>query len=260
MKQRMRFSIAVTVLALSPSVGMSQGAPGTNLAVDVRVTAVTMRGETTQVTYVLRNAPTSAEQLFRFVVEAPAPVVRIWRPEPRGDWVAYTNYAFRSVARWAVLGEEMAPGDESPPLVFEAIGLPAIVTSSVRGYTPLSTDIPSDTLPMPVLEVVPDSTVGVEPFPTDGSAGNLLSRLHLLLDQACGTALAWITSSTVCTSLGGKLDTASQRLSQADTAGAETQIQSFLTELEAQHGTGLPVNDSAYWLLKVNAEYILGRL
>jgi len=33
-----------------------------------------------------------------------------------------------------------------------------------------------------------------------------------------------------------------------------------LSELEAQHGVGRPVTDNAYWLLKVNAEFVLGRL
>ncbi len=256
-------ALSTSVLLVLARPGIAQGPPGTNITVAVGVTAVAMRGDTADVTYSLGNQATSIEQLFQFTVDAPAHVFRLSLPQPQGDWVTGVAYRGRSVARWTVLGDQLAPGEGAPPLVLTAIGLPTLVTYWVRGYTPPSTDIPSDTVPVSdplTANSVADTTVGVEPFPTDRSAGGLLVRLHGLVDQTCGTALAWITSSTVCSSLGGKLDTASQRLSQADTTGAQTQIQSFLTELGAQHGTGLPVNDSAYWLLKVNAEYILTKL
>jgi len=48
-------------------------------------------------------------------------------------------------------------------------------------------------------------------------------------------------------------------LTQADRIGARAELRRFLSELEAQHGAG-PVNDNAYWLLKVNAEFLLRRL
>lgn len=259
----MRAFTAVATLMAVPSLGVTQGAPGTNVSVTVGVSALSMRGDTADVTYVLKNAPSSGESLAQFIVDAPAPVFRIFAPVPQASWFTSTLFGERSVALWAALDAQVPPGQDSPPLRFEAFGLPTIVACWSEGYYPPPTDIPSDTAPLPDIlasNSVPDTTVGLEPFPIDRSAGNLLVRLRGLLDQTCGTALAWITSSTVCTSLGAKLDMASQKLSQADTAGARAQIESFLSELEAQHGSGLPVNDSAYWLLKVNAEYILTRL
>lgn len=259
----MRIFLRLAVVVLAPGSALAQGAPGTNIVVDVGVTALSMRGDTAQVTYVLRNHPSSAERLGQFTVDAPSPVVRIFRPDPQGSWFTSVKHWTRPVALWAPLDVEILPGQESAPLVSEALGLPTIVTCWIEGYYPPPTDIPSDTLPLtdPLIEnSVPDSTVGVEPFPSDLSAGNLLLRLRGLLDQACGTSLAWITSGTVCTSLGGKLDRANQAVSQGDTYTARTELESFLAELEAQHGPGLPVNDGAYWLLKVNAEYVLNRV
>jgi hypothetical protein len=72
--------------------------------------------------------------------------------------------------------------------------------------------------------------------------------------------LRWITDAGLCASLGARLGRARQALTQADRTGARTELRSFLSELEARHGAGLPVNDNAYWLLKVNAEHMLRRL
>jgi hypothetical protein len=259
----MRYRFALSVLILIPGVAHAQ-APGTRLTVDVTVTAVSLRGDTATATYLLQNRASSVEQLYHFTVDAPAPVLQIVAPQPAGDWTTSVQYRGRSVAEWVVLGDELGPGQQSPPLVFEARGLPTIVTYWIRGYVPPDSLTSADTLPIvpptdPLVESsLADSTVGVEPFPVDLSAGNLLMRLRGLLDQACG-GLGWIGSSAVCATLGLRLDSASQAVSGGDTAGARTQLADFLTDLEAQHGAGLPVNDTAYWLLKVNGEFIPDR-
>lgn len=72
--------------------------------------------------------------------------------------------------------------------------------------------------------------------------------------------LQWITDTGLCASLGARLGRARQSLTRADRTGARAELRSFLSELEARHGAGLPVSDNAYWLLKVNAESLLGRL
>jgi len=255
----MRLTAAMFILLVSPRPTLGQ-VPGANLAVETKVTAVSMHGDTAYVTYVLSNNASSAERMFRFMVDAPAAPVYLSLPTPAGGWTSGKMFGERSVARWAALGQRMLPGEESPALTQRAIGLPGVVISWVRGYTPPSDVIPSDTLPLEDPPSVTDSTVGVDDFPLIRTASTFITRLDSLLDLTCGTSLAWITSSTVCTSLGAKLDLASQKLSQADTAGAEQQLQSFLSELEAQHGVGLPVTDNAYWLLKANAEYIIAQI
>jgi hypothetical protein len=79
--------------------------------------------------------------------------------------------------------------------------------------------------------------------------------------KACGP-LGWITSAGVCHSLQVKLDQASASLSRGDMPSAKGQLGAFLDELEGQHGPepGKHVTDNAYWLLSVNARFVLTRL
>ncbi len=257
----MRIAMALGALILLPSLALGQGPPGTNIVVDVRITEVTILGNRARVEYVLENSAESIEQLFQFTVDAPSPVLSILRPQPEQDWKTRTAYRTQSVARWTVLGEQMAPGDLSPALVFEAVGLPGIVTNRVRGYVPPPplTDAgpvvaPSDPL---IENSVAGKTVGVEPFPDDLSPINLVRRLGAFTDQTCGD-LGWITNPGVCNSLKKKLENAERSIGRGRTNAAQRQLGAFLTELQAQRGKH--VNDSAYWLLKVNAEFVLSQL
>jgi len=88
--------------------------------------------------------------------------------------------------------------------------------------------------------------------------GSGLDSVSRDLTQSC--ALGWIADQSICNSLGAKLDLARQAVSQGDNPSAQAQLEGFLVQLDAQHGTGLPVNENAYWLLKVNADFILARL
>ncbi|HEX7118663.1 MAG TPA: hypothetical protein VF212_07750 [Longimicrobiales bacterium] len=85
--------------------------------------------------------------------------------------------------------------------------------------------------------------------------------LSTLVDRAC-TDLAWITNSGVCRSLQAKLDAAARALERGQPGAARGPLASFLQELDAQHGTGpgKHVSDNAYWLLKINVEYVLGSM
>jgi hypothetical protein len=262
----LRTLCALLGIANTPVLVLAQGTPGTNIAVEVKVSRIAMRGDTVRIESVVKNAASSQESLFQFTVDAPSKVIRIELPAPGENWDTSTTYKTLAVASWGILDALPPPGTATPPLVFEALGLPGIVTYWAMGWFPVPAYNPEDEPPPPMSprEAITASTVqglavGVEPFPNDRSAGNLLTRLLSSTDQSCGS-LAWITSATVCTSLKGKLQQASQALTQGDDNAARTQLQSFLTELDAQHdaqGT-LPVKDNAYWLLKVNAEYVLG--
>jgi FIMAH domain-containing protein len=87
-----------------------------------------------------------------------------------------------------------------------------------------------------------------------------LGLLADLESQVC--TLEWISSDGVCHSLQVKLDQARLALSQGRTESAKGQLGAFVEELAAQHGPepGKHVNDNAYWLLKVNAEFLAARL
>jgi hypothetical protein len=258
-----RALFVLVVLAGSPAAVIAQGAPGTNIDIAVVVAAVSLRGDTTEITYVLRNEPRSAEQLFHFTVDAPSPVLRISIPQPKEDWLTNTRYRSRSVAEWAVLGEQLQPGEVSPTLSFTARGLPAIVTYWVRGYAPPPIlKGGEDTLPPtdPLVEnSIGGSTVGIAPFPQDRRPGTLLTRLLSLTDESCGPR-SWIASVTVCSSLRRKLERAREAVVTTNHGKAHAPLQDFLKELRAHHGpagTG-HVTDNAFWLLKVNAEFVSG--
>ncbi len=91
---------------------------------------------------------------------------------------------------------------------------------------------------------------------TDAGVG--LGFLRGDVETSCG-ALAWITDSTVCTLLLVQVSDAQTAWSQADSATTRTVVEGFLNTVQAQHDTaaGLPITDNAFWLLTVNAEFIL---
>ncbi len=119
---------------------------------------------------------------------------------------------------------------------------------------PPGPDVPPDVHPVPDEFRVTGLTVGPTLHP-DSVSIQLLQAFHA---RTC-TDLRWITDAGLCASHGARLGRARQALTQADRIGARAELRRFLSELEAQHGAG-PVNDNAYWLLKVNAEFLLRRL
>ena len=108
--------------------------------------------------------------------------------------------------------------------------------------------------PLPTEFLVPGFTVAPTVRPQDMS----LKLVQSNLQQTCGP-LRWITNSAVCGGLRSDLlrAIASQ---QRDRSAAVSSLRTFLSELEANHGPGKPVTDNAYWLLKVNVEYLLKQM
>lgn len=98
-------------------------------------------------------------------------------------------------------------------------------------------------------------TVGPTVRPAD--LGLTLARSDL--QQACGP-LHWITADAACGSLRSTLEQAITTLQRDGREAAKGPLQAFLDELEANHGPGKPVNDNAYWLLKVNGAYLLAHM
>jgi hypothetical protein len=259
---RLLFSLLPLVLTWMPA--EAQATPGTNLSVRLDVVSLTRVGDTCQVSYIAHNSSTSQEPLWAVTVEAPAAPLAISKPTPAEAWVAYTRYGDRPVANWASLDGSIAePGATSPTLSFKAVGLPAIVDAHIEGYydPPDVDSLGSDSaLGVDALEShsVPVKAVGVEPIATGATLASLTNRLTTLTNESCN--LAWISSGAVCASLSSKLQQAHQAFSQRNNKRGRNQLQSFLSELSAQHDaqSSLPVKNNAFWLLKVNAEFVLG--
>lgn len=245
---------------------LAQGPPGTNLRVDVRVARAVLRGDTTRLEYILRNHAQSREEVFTFTVDAPSPVIRI-SPSSPDTWSTGTSYRGRSVADWAALSRQVPPGTESTRLTFEAVGLPGIVAAWVRGYYQPPQLTEADTLPVvaPSDPMVENSVrlfaVGIEPFPANADAPLLIERLRGFADRACGELL-WVTGAVVCQNLRIRLDRALQSLQSGKTDAAKGQLRSFLSQLETEDDSESrkQVTDNGYWLLRLNAAYILRML
>jgi hypothetical protein len=86
-----------------------------------------------------------------------------------------------------------------------------------------------------------------------------LGVVQALLGRVCG-GLRWVSDPSVCQDLRAKLNEAAPSRQRGDLEVAKSAVRAFVDELEAQHGAGKPVSDNAYWLLKVNAEYVLSHL
>ncbi len=263
---------ALAVLLLQPIPGRrcaAQVNPGTHLVVDITVALVTMNGDTTHVRYVLFNRAQSQESLFTFTVSAPAPVISILAPGTRTQWTAGTVWASRSVASWGALENLVIPGTSTPPLEFSARGLPGIDTAWYGGNYPLSStheDDPDTTKYVDVPDFDPlDSnnvrtkTVGIDYIAIGTTGSALIVRLGGLRGQAC--SLGWITAATLCSSLQANLDSAARDLQNGRNATAKSDLRSFNHLLDANHGLeSSTVRDNAYWLLKVNADYLIRKL
>ena len=247
--------ILAVALTLAAPMARGQATP-TDLRVAVRPTVELLPGSTVRMTYQVEALAPGRDSLFGFTVEAPAVPIRIARPAPAEAWLALSRFGTASVASWTAL-DLVAPGQSTPGLTFDAVGLPDIVRYSVLRSALPSDDVsdypddaPSRTTTGPQIfepgnpDRVVGSTVGVAAIPDDASPSALGSRLAALVDRAC--ALDWVDNQGVCTSLRAKA------VPSAGPLGA------LLEELDAQRGHH--VTEAGYALLRANAVYLLGRL
>lgn len=98
-------------------------------------------------------------------------------------------------------------------------------------------------------------TVGPTVRPGDLS----VDRVRADLTQVCG-ALRWIADSAACGALHASLDPAAAAAHRGDRATVSETLRAFVDALGTRHRVGQAVSDNAYWLLKVDAEYLLAHL
>jgi hypothetical protein len=266
------FGAILVATCTSPTVmAWGQGKPGTNLAVDVTVTSVTLTGDTCRLEYQLYNHPESVEKLFTFTVDAPAPVISISWPEPKTQWDTATIFWDRSVAQWAAL-RPIKQGQRSPRVWFQAIGLPTIVTATYRGdvLPTLGEDDPESSESTKTAPETSDSienassvtyedptaslsvhirTIGIEPFAPPITPQALTMRLHRLTTMAC--LLRWISDDGVCGNLRGHLSALPYFQPEP------IHLAAYLRELNVGHTPHGPISNNAYLLLQPNAAYLM---
>jgi hypothetical protein len=237
-----------------------------SLQVDVVVASVQLRGDTVGIAHIVHNSRSSKDSLSTFLVDAKTGVLRMQRPEPRRNWAAFQDFSGRPMVNWGVL-QLLLPDSTTPPLYYESIGIPGIATYWVDGNDHPAggeNEEPDPNKPAIdplVTEMISGHTVGVEAWPTDRTSRGLLVRLRGLTEQSCVPPLSWITSSALCETLKNDLDLV-QRHMPTDRARAKQYLSEYIVHLGgSKAGTFADgVSSSAYWLLKPNAEIILGAL
>jgi hypothetical protein len=236
---------------LAGAAARAQSAP-INLQVEVQPAASFGAGNVTRVTYVVANTARSTDRLFEFAVRSPVPVWRLEVPGPRTQYLGATREGRDDVASWGWLDDMPRPGESSPVLAYEAIGLPGIVTYRALRYFGVrpppeageSGEPPGLAFDRSGAEYVVGKTVGVVPLPPDLRPTALASRLRRLVGESC--ELGWVASARVCRSL---------HQSARPSARA---LRAFHRELVAERGLG--VGEAAFALLAPNVEFLLSKL
>jgi hypothetical protein len=246
-----RTALLVSVATLTTTgIARAQSMPIT-LQVDVRPTASFLAGNVTRVSYVVANGVRSTDRLFEFAVRSPVPVWRLEVPTPRTQYHGTTQEAGMDVASWGWLDDMPQPGESSPVLTYEAIGLPGIVPYRALRYFGVRSARPADVQEPEELrfdkagaEYTVGKTVGVDSLPSDLRPRALANRLRRLVDEACG--LGWVNGPAVCRSL------------RANARPSAPAVRVFHRELVAQRGKAL--SEAAFALLAPNAEFLLSKL
>jgi hypothetical protein len=239
--------------------------PGQHVKVNVTPGSITVRGDTTGITYTVQNTTASREKLVAFLVDAPARVLRIPPPAPVMDWSTDSLWVGRPMAQWIIL-TLLKPGSTTPRLYFESVGLPGILTYWARGhFPPPPVDDADDGKPPPDLlatEMIHGKTVGVDPWPADRTAKALIARLRALTKTSCAAPLNWVQPSALCTKLVGYLDQAETNRAASSVNEAKSSMAAYIESLSGKlAGTfAAGVTDSGYWLLNPNAEIIISKL
>jgi hypothetical protein len=251
--------LAVTARAAS---GQATWSRADSLRVSVSVDSAALTASETLLWLSVEVAADSHQPLWRLVFERRAPVSQVSGPEKfrAMDQVAQD----RPAVFWAGAGGRVRPGERKAGFFFRGTGLPTVVSFWAQGYYPPLRATPENEESLPPEPSVYENSfrglaVGLE-SPSDASPPGLVARALDLLRSACG--MGWITSDGVCHSLQVKLDAAGRSLGGGDAQSAKGQLTAFLNELGAQRGAepGKHVTDNAYWLLSVNARFLLASL
>lgn len=221
-----------------------------NLRVDVQPSAAFLAGNVTRVSYVVANDSQSTDRLFEFAVQSPVPIWRLELPTPRAQYHGATHEGGEDIASWGWLDDMPRPGEASPVLAYEAIGLPGIVAYralryfGVRDARLVSDEPETFGFEKAGAEYTVGKTVGVVSLPGDLRPVGLAARLRRLVDQAC--ELGWIERGTSCRSL------------RANSRPSITAMRAFHRELVANRGRS--VSEAGFALLAPNAEFLLTKM
>lgn len=175
-------------------------------------------------------------------------------------WAPVEGYLTQSGTAVPFTKDSAAPGGSK-----EGLGLRSPFLAGIRRFSAEPTLASCCARPEPGApegEYPPPGSFRVRGFavaptvrPQDLSLGGVRSDLQ----EVCG-ALHWITGGAACENLMSTLEQAVSALRRGENESVKGWLRAFLGDLEAQHGPGKPVTDNAYWLLRVNGEYLLAHM
>jgi hypothetical protein len=252
-----------------------------HLRVAVRARVVAVVRDTVTLEYTILNDAASAQPAAQFVVRAFMPWYALRAPPLWGSSPGMVQDS--AAAHWFAIASEalVSPGHALAGFRFAAPGLLDIVPYRVQGdYEPPEVEEADARLvqhpPSFWVNSVGGVTVGLVPPPEDAEAQSLLVRLKMLTDSAC--SLGWIQGRGICRELDAHLDQAGRELQRGRREEARAHLREFVGDLRQRAGRrpedddegrgergnredreqrDAAVNSSAYWLLAVNAEYLL---
>ena len=238
--------------------------PGQRLTTDVLVAAVTVRGDTTAVSYRVHNHTTSVDDFWTLSVPMLASYVKVSTPVPTGGWLADSSSQGRPVARWSMLGTRLPPGGTTPQMAYESIGLPGVTDAWVGGYFPLDTaDVDFDIIPV---DSIPDplthrknriQVIGVV------RADSTSTPLAMIADQDTLTRFVcqqpgWTIPTVTCNELLTELKDAARDEASGNRAAALLRITTYRARLTGARGTSLP--EPAFVTLDATAAWLMTRM
>jgi len=215
--------------------------------------------------YKLYSKPASLQNMWHFVIETQVSCTEINAPSGwLGDYCEKLPTVSHPIVSWGSESElfRLRPGKFLEGFSFQSRGIPGIVTSYNQGYVPHrwypeGMAVDEDLPPKWPENSVQKKTIGpVHPPPEPVDGVSFIDRIISLKHQAF--QLGWITNAGIKNSLDQKLDNAKKKLQQKMNNAAKNILFAFINELEAQRGKHL--DDNAFYLLKVNAEFLISKL
>ena len=235
---------------------------GTKIKVEIAPTVVyTPANQNYSYGYELISKPESEQKVETFRVEFKSQIFEILSPS---GWEAYDLSKFparKNLVSWnADFGRDLEPGKKMKGFSITSPAQPGIVQSSALGFVQempgaerITSDIPGP--PDPFEDCVKMKTIGPDILPSDEPVFSI-DRIISLKHEAF--SLGWIDNAGIANSLDQKLENAKVKISQGNKNAAKNILQAFINELEAQRGKH--INDNAFYLLKLNAEFLISKL
>lgn len=224
------------------------------LSVTTLVRLESVLGDTIRLVYSVQSQPTSVQPGKALILQRHT---RTWIVGSPKRWVGDTTLVQDSAAViwYSVTTSDMVdPGENLTGFSIAGLGVPDIATLRVPGHYPAP--LYSDTAriqygaPRSIwVDAAEATTVGLVPTPT-GTTAQLLSRLSSLNTRAC--ELGWVSPTSVCTTLAGRLASSSSAFAGGDIVGARSEMDAYISELETRRGGD--VTEDGFALLWPNAK------